>query len=348
MEEGELEQPLGLRGLLRRRAEASAPGGGRARVLAFDDGTYSTGTEERSAGERHWSRPPRRWVDVDVAPHTLDFEVAFTDGAGRAGFVASATVECVVEDPAAVARLAIRSVRPHIEPALKETVAEAGARVKSGKGDPTQALARSRHAAEAAARKALSKGLESRLPTWLSVRVASVSVRLDAETERHRHDLVERHRTSELIDADRQIQRKETTYAIEERQRWRDELLPHLTDPVRRTFEAVISNPTPENIAAVVSQMSEIDQADRQAVFAAFQRLIDKDFITEDTPIYQAFMGAFMEAVQRRPLGSGPPQLSGSGQPEQLEPAGDEGESSGDEPEPPPEEEPGDRDWTDR
>lgn len=335
---------------MNRRPAVPPAEGGRARVLVSPDGRYALAGEALTAGERHWAPAPQKWVDVDVTMHTLASEVSFGDAGGRAGFVASVDVQCSVEDPGAAARLGVRSVRGYLEPLLAEAVARAGASIATGAGDPVGALARARSDAERAVREELSGGWEAVLPPWLAARVVRVSVRLDADTERHRRELVHRQRTGELVDAGAVVKSKETEYEIEQRRRWREELSPHLENPARRQFEAVLSDPTPEKIAALVDRLEQVDQIGLRATVEIMQELIRKEY--PGTPEWEAVVDALRNVFQRLPGGASP-LLGGAKQADELEspdaehPPTIEGESTTD-PGPVVDEEPDDRDWSDR
>lgn len=262
---------------LRGRRELPSVGVGVELVLVDKDGKLAGG-REITGGEKYWARASS-WIKVDVAEHTLDFKIPFSDPTGRADFVAVVTVSVRIANSVDVAASAPSGVKGFIEPALGEAVASCASSVEpSSGGDPVAALNDSRRTAEAALRKSIrSENVD--LPSWLSASVKSVNVTFDEATKRHYDDLVRRARDGELFGATADNKTRETEHAIAIRSQWREALVPHLSDPATRSFEVVLADPSPQNIAKVVDQVNATDAIARERVYHVLSSLIDNDHL---------------------------------------------------------------------
>jgi hypothetical protein len=320
------------------------------RILIDGNGTFIDEAGRQSAGERYWSRA-RAWVNVDVSPHTLAYEIPLLDPAGRAGFVATVTVTCSVDDALAAARQGVTSVKSFLEPAIVNAVNRSYIENGPARPDPILALNDVRQQAEAAVRQSVEGERIEGSPEWLSARVASVLVRFDEETAKHHAELVGLARAGQVIDADAGNQDKERTHAIRTRAEWRDALVPYLSDPAKRAFEIVLSDPTDRNIAAVVAQVNDADRERRDALVNLLQTMIAKDYVDKGDPMYEAAVD-LLNSLRSGAYSAGPPAVEAGSQRRELgdaevvdEPDVIDAPEVIDEA---PEEEPGDRNWNDR
>ncbi len=110
--------------------------------------------------------------------------------------------------------------------------------------------------------------------SWLSASVKSVNVTFDGSTKRHYDDLVRRARDGELFGATADNKTRTTEHAIAMRSQWRKALVPHMSNPVTRSFEVVLADPSPQNIAKVVDQVNETDAIARERVYNVLSSLI--------------------------------------------------------------------------
>jgi hypothetical protein len=299
-EEGRFKAETGLLGRLRRRNDLEPLSGGYARVLLDEQGAPVLAGEQISAGQRYWSRA-RSWMKVDVRRHTLEYEIKFSDPSGQAGFVATITVACSVKDPKAAAVEAADSVKDVLVPALRGAIKRAsGTGSAIGDDDPVAALSTMRAHAERAAEEVV--GEVSGIPAWLSAEITAISVDFDAATAGHRDELVKRSRDGQLIVADGANKKIETTTSMEIREIVRNSLTPHLANPATRAIEVVASDPSPENIDALVATLNSVEADQQSATIALLQELIEKDYLDKEDPIYKAIVDVAAKVIRGEPF----------------------------------------------
>lgn len=300
-DQGELERVSGIIGRLKQRRDLPPAGPGFERILTNSDGSPVAAGERLSAGEKYWAQG-QGWIKVDVADHALAYELPFRDPHRGAGFTALITVTSRIIDSFAVARNGIASVKSFLEPALREAVIEACADFPSiDEHEPIVALNKMRQEAESLLRKSV-RGPVRGLPDWLSATVSSISVLFDPATEKHHDDLVKRARDSELIDADAGIKKKETSNVLALRDMWRRELEPHLSNPATRAFEVVFSDPSPQNIASVVTQLNEADRQYRGEVLNVLSTLIERQYVDKDDDTFKVAFEAIVSGLEGKPF----------------------------------------------
>lgn len=286
VEQGDLEPGSGLLGRLRRRHDLGSMDAGFARVLMVEDGSPIL-AHDLTGGERKWGRA-RSWVKVDVGYHTLDYVVAFSDSTSRAGFVARVNVRVRVRDAAEVARQGISSVKDFLLPAVRRVVVQASSQVEpTVDPDPILALGAMRAQAEVHVRRAV-QGPVRDLPSWLDAEFVSVALGFDDKTERHHAELVNIAHEGERIAADQANDEKRANAQLAVRAIWRKELLPHLSDPSRRVFEVAFADPTQQNLANAVEQVSAAELRLLIEGFDVLKKMVDNDYVDKDDPFYKA------------------------------------------------------------
>ena len=297
VEEQEFVTETGLLGRRRRRHDLEPLGAGYTRILLDDRGVPLHTGEQPSAGQRYWSRAGRSWVKVDLRPHILEYQIQFSDPTGRAGFIATVTVNSSVKDAEEVAKEGATSVKDILVPALREAIERASDKGHSvDKDDPVSALGTMRiHASKAA--KGLVGDVKG-IPSWLVAKVTAVSVDFDAATDSHRNELIKRSRDGQLIVAAGNNEKIEKTTAMEIRGIVRDSLTPHLANPATRAIEVVAGDPSPENINALVSTLNGIEGDQQRATIALLQELIDKDYLDKEDPIYKAIVDVAARVIR--------------------------------------------------
>jgi hypothetical protein len=347
VEQGELELASGLLDRLRRRRELMPVGPGSVRVLLDEDGMPIRSAAQLTGGEKRWSRA-RSWVRVDIGHHTLDYRIAFSDSSGRAGFVATIKVEATICDPAQAVQEGAAGVKGFLEPALARMVGEAdgGDGAAADSGNALDALMAMRRNAEAKVRAV--RGSVPELPRWLEAKVLSATVAFDGDTQRHHTDLVEAARRGQRVEADRERIEAEsineqtaTKGQIAIRKLWRDDLLENLSDPSRRVFEIAFANPTDANIARAVDAANQHEQQMAAGVIEVIQQMIDKNYIDKDDPIYRT-VAALGKRLQNVVLRSASPAIAAPDDQEGIDAPARPAEPQA------PEEQEGDRDFTDR
>lgn len=286
VEQGEVPTGGGLIGRVRRREDLAPLEAGFARVLLAADGS-PVPPGQRSAGEKRWGAA-RSWVKVDISHHTLEYAIPFSDPTGRVSFTARVGVRAAVGDPSEVARQGIVSVKDFLRPAVGQVVVEASGAIESQRDpDPIIALADTRKRADAAVRNAV-RGPVVTAPRWLVADFVSVSVGFDAATERHHAELIESARTGEMIVANQANDAKRAEANLAVRAIWRKELLPHLSDPAARIFEVAFADPTRQNLANAVDQVTSSELQYMLQGFEVLRTMVDKDFVDKDDPVYAA------------------------------------------------------------
>ncbi len=282
-QQGELETGGGPLGRMRQRRQLPAAGAGHRLVLIDEQGQpRSSGT----AGVKYWAQG-RAWVKVDVSDHVLQYTIPFSDLTGRAGFLAAIKVRSNVTDANLVTQSAVTSVKGYLEPALHETaIAAAGESAHAEGKDPVAALTDLQHNVESMLREAMVGKPVAGVPSWLNTCVESVVVTLDTATARHREDLVRSSRTGELLDAQAVNEIKQADHTVKLRDLWRKALGPHMTDPVARAVEVMISNPSPSNIASVSNQLNNAEIGLQEKILDVLDTLIESGYLhgTGDLP----------------------------------------------------------------
>lgn len=288
VEQGELPPGSGLRLRARRRPELGPLDAGFVRVLVGDDGSMIA-EHARTGGERQWSRP-RSWIKIDVGDHTLEYEVPFFDPTGRIELKARVSVRASVCDPTEVAARGIVSVKKDLESAIQEVVYGAVDATKPVRErDAVSALNESRRRAEVSVRSA-ARGTVPDVPRWLDAKFLSVSVSLDGATSRQRADLVGSEFKGQKIDAEALNDAKSARAEAAIRAIWRDELLPYLSDPTQRVFEVAFADPSRENLARAVDQVSGAELRLLSEGFELLQTMVEKDYVDKDDPFYTAIV----------------------------------------------------------
>lgn len=344
VERGELEATSGLFARGRRRKDLGPVESGFVRLLIGDDGSPLP-SNDLTAGEKHWARP-RSWIKVDIGYHTLDYTVGLSDPTGRAGFTARVSVRASVCDAGGVTRQGVTSVRDFVLPAVRRAVVQAGSVIEpSVKQNPIAALTETRQRADAGVRS-LADGPVSGIPDWLEAEFVSVTLDFDDATRRHLAELVDRTRQGELVDVDSVVQAKKTKAELAMRTLWREELLPHLSDPAQRVFEVAFANPTQANLAKAVDQVSHEEMVLVSEGFELLKTMVNNDYVDKDDPFYAAIL-AMNEKMSHLYLRGTAAALSAGSTKAELPTAGDEPPTDALDHDPPDvEEERGDRDWT--
>lgn len=333
VEEGELDAGSGLRARLRRRQELTPVSPGFKRVLLDADGSPVTSDRQFTPGEKRYTRA-RRWARVDIRHHRLEHRLHFSDPSGHAGFDANIAVDASVSNPTAMFEYGgACSVKDVIVPALQRSISDV---CDSGQAAPdsddVHALARLRLMTQQQLRKLESKPLGDS-PNWLTVSIQTVSVDFDDATQQHHDRLMRLEQQGQVIEASSKNEEKETAGKIKIRGLWRKDLLPRLSDSSQRVFEQVYANPTDANIAAAVTQANERELMILQEVLRSYENLAKDGFVDKDDPTIRALAGL----VNRLPS-----LIAGA------EPALPDGEErAGVYAAPPPEDQPGDRDFSD-
>jgi hypothetical protein len=347
VEQGELEAASGLRARLRRRQELAPVSSGFERVLLAEDGSPLLGNDPLTPGEKRYTRA-RSWVRVDTGHHRLEYRVGISDPGGSADFLATIAVEATIVDAIEAVRHGASSVKDSLEPTLRRAVVDAG---ESGEtvtdSNRHAALTSMRRNARAQIGELEGQKLKG-LPVWLSATILSTTVDFDEKTKRHYEQLVELAQQGQVIEATSENDQKRTKGEITVRGLWREDLLPHLSNPSRRVFEQVMANPTDENIATAVRQADERELILLQEVINAFQMAAKEGFVEKDDPTIRALAGF----VGRLPqiISGGEPGLA-EGEARKTIDAdarpGDKHDTIDADPVPGPEEQTGDRDFSD-
>jgi len=290
VERGELEAISRLRTRLGRRHELAPVGPGFERVLLAEDGSPLRASERLTPGEKRFG-PARSWIRVDVGHHQLEYRISFSDPSGAADFIAVTTVDAVVVDAAEAVRHGASSVRGSLEPALRRAVVGAGESVETvTDNDRLAALKNMRRNARTKVRELEAQPL-SGPPEWLSATILSTAVDFDERTKRRYDQLDDLVQEGEVIDHTSENERKRTRGEITVRKLWRDDLLPNLSNPSRRIFEQVMANPTDANIATAVRQADERELLLLQEVVHAFEMAAKEGFVEKDDPTIIALAG---------------------------------------------------------
>lgn len=345
VEEAELAPASGLLDRVLRRRELSPVEAGFVRVLVGEDGKMRSAGQSPSPGEKRWGRT-QKWIKVDVGHHTLEYAIPFLDPSGKVGFTATVSVSVTVSDPQAAAGEGSRSVKSLLMPLLRDEVIRAASQIQPAAApngedpEPIAMLTSARQHADETVREALTRGPHNQ-PGWLSLQVVSVSVAFDEQTARHHAELVERARRGELIEAGAMNDRREAEGSVMVRDVWRKSLLPHLSNPSQRVFEVAFANPTDQNIAMVSAQATANELALLSQALEMIETMVEKNMVDKDDPIYATIKtisgrldGVFLPGVSPVPIA---PAASKQGLDAPTDVLQD----------PQPEEEPGDRDWSD-
>jgi hypothetical protein len=340
-DEGEFKAEGGLLGRLRRRHNLEPVSGGYARVLLDEEGAPVLTGDQMSAGQKYWSRA-RSWVKVDVRRHTLEYEIRFSDPSGRAGFIATITATCSVKDPEMAVVEGAEGVKDVVVPALRAAIKRVSNTSPDIEGDdPVKTLSAMRVRASQSADEVV--GQVPGVPAWLSAEITAVSVDFDAATASHRDELIRRSRDGQLIIADGENKKIETNTSMEIREIVRTSLTPHLANPATRAIEVVASDPSPENINALVNALNGVEAAQQSATIALLQELIEKDYLDKEDPIYKAIVDVAARVIRgesfseaRSSLGTGTPAkeiTAGEGEldPESEDPPSNSEEAGGSE-----------------
>lgn len=325
-ETGELEATGGLFGRLGRRHNLEPLGGGFTRILLDEHGRAIFSGDQLSAGQKYWARA-RSWVKIDTGTHRLAYDVEFSDPSGSAGFVAKMTVTASVQDAEGAAQDGCTSAEEILVPVLREAIEVAGGKATApAGGDPIETLSSAREQARAAARKLVGK--EPNVPNWLAAKVTAVSVDFDTTTAKHHADLVEKKHGGHLIEAKGEHDQKEMEGTLKVRDIVRENLAPHLRDSLGREIEAVVANPSTENLNAFASKISEGDMARQEAGITFIKALMDGNYIDKDDPVHVALLEMSSQLIKS--LSANPAQALGSGQskPEIEAEAGDDGDDA--------------------
>jgi hypothetical protein len=350
-EQGELEPGSGLRARLRRREELAPLGPGFVRVLLAHDGTPLVGDKQLTPGEKRYLRA-RSWIRVDVGHHRLDYRVRFSDPSGSADFVATISVDVAVRDAVEFVRQGSYSVKDVLEPALRRAVAEAG---ESGDSDDAlldedQSKVLKQMRKQARERIAMLQREPVRgVPSWLAATVEATAVEFDERTQRHHDELVAVAQAGRVNAATAKNDEDKVRFQIRTRQLWREDLIPHLSDPSRRVFEQVLDNPTSANIERAVNQANDRELLLLQQVIGSFESMAKEGIVEKDDPGVRAFVAL----VQRLPemfTGGGAALPAGTPSPVLDAESGrvvDAEAEAETEVTPAPEERPGDRDFSD-
>jgi hypothetical protein len=179
---------------------------GRAIIFQTKSGDYTEMHADSTAGERLFANPTS-WVEVDIAPHTLTYEIPFKDPTGSRGFIASVSVESQIIDAPAAVKDGARSVKAYVLPALETIVAGVGEQVTPAatEGAPVlvgDALAQ----AQARLRTIVNQEIEE-LPAWLRTQIRSAQVDLDAVTKEHHARIVGEQHTGEVTEMETIVRR---------------------------------------------------------------------------------------------------------------------------------------------
>lgn len=327
-EKGELQAARGLLGRLGRRHDLEPLDGGFARILLDEQGNPIVSGEQISAGQKYWARA-RSWVKIDIGTHRLQYDVEFSDPSGSAGFIAEISVTASVKDAAGAAQDGCTSAEEILVPVLREAIEVASGKAASPTGDgPITALSSAREQARAAARKLV--GREPDVPAWLAAQVKAVSVDFDSTTAKHYADLVDKKHGSHLIEAEGEHDQRKAELMLKIRGIVRESLEPHLRDPVGRQIEAVIAEPSTENLNAFASKMAAGDLARQQAGITLIETLMDKDYVDKDDPLHVALLKMGPKLIESLSADPQPALGSGSSPPEIEAEAGNEGEQGRD------------------
>jgi len=313
-EKGELQAASGLLGRLGRRHDLEPLDGGFARILLDEHGAPVASGKQLSAGQKYWARA-RSWVKIDTRAHRLEYDVEFSDRSGSAGFVAKIAVTASVVNAQGAAKDGCTSAGEILVPVLSEAIEVAtGRTAPPSEGNPVADLNAAREQASAAARKLVGKPLKA--PKWLSATVDAVSIEFDQVTAKRHADLIETRHGSHLIEAEGENKQIEAETEMKLRDIVRTSLEPHLRDSVGREIEAVVSNPSTENINAFAAKMADGEGERQQALFAVVQQLIDKDYLDKDDPIYRTLVEVSSKALEGMYGGQSPALSAGDTPPE--------------------------------
>jgi hypothetical protein len=307
VEQGELEPGSGLRARLRRREELAPLGAGFVRVLLAEDGTPLVGDKQLTPGEKRYMRA-RSWIRVDVGHHRLDYGVDFSDPSGRADFTATIAVDVAVCDAVELVRQGVTNVRDVLEPALRRAVADVGesgeAPAAESVDDQIAALTTMRQRARARIRGLEEQPLRG-LPSWVTATVVSTVVDFDEGTRSHYDQLVRLAQQGQVIGASAKNDELRTIGELTVRRLWREDLLPHLSDPSRRVFEQAFAKPTAENIAMAVGQANQREMVLLQEVVRSFETMAKEGIVEKDDPGIRAFVGLVQRLPEMLPGGGG-------------------------------------------
>lgn len=351
VEQGELEPGSGLRARLRRREELAPLGAGFVRVLLAEDGTPLVGDKQLTPGEKRYMRA-RSWLRVDVGHHRLDYRVVFSDPSGHADFTATVAVDAVVRDAVELVREGVTNVKDVLEPALRRAVADAGetgeAPASGSVEDQIAALTAMRQQARSRIRGLEEQPLRG-LPAWLGAMVISTVVDFADGTRGHYDQLVKLAQHGQVIGATAKNEELRTLGELTVRRLWREDLLPHLSDPSRRVFEQAFAKPTAENIAIAVEQANDREMVLLQEVIRSFENMATQGIVEKDDPGIRAFV-ALVHRLPEMFTGGGTALPAGVSNPALHAESGgvvDAEAEAATEVTPPPEDRPGDPDFTD-
>jgi translation elongation factor EF-G len=339
VDQGELKVASGLRARLSRRQELAPVGPGFERVLIAKDGTPLVDDNQRTPGEKRYKQACS-WVSVDVGHHRLEYRVAFSDPSGHADFITTIAVDTVVVDAVAAVRSGASSVKDALEPTLRHVVVAAGesgeavtgSRESDASTRKSDTLTNMRQRARAKVRQLEGESLEG-LPSWLSATILSTTVDFDDGTRRHYNNLVGLEQQGQVIDVTSENDKKVAQGKIVVGDLWRENLLPHLSDSSQRVFEEVFTNPTEENISRAIDKANQRELALLHEVMRSFEMATKDGFFDKDDPTIRALAGFVRHQLE---TASGSGQTLVEGETHEVLDA-----------DPPPEDQSGDRDFSD-
>lgn len=320
-DQGELEAPGGLFGLLTKKQELPVVSGGFRLVLIDKHGKPISSADRPTAGEKRFAGA-RSWVKVDVSAHMLEHTVSFRDPTGQVGLQAAVSVRCSVIDPCAVAEKPPGSVGRIVQTALREAIARIASEAAPStdqSADTVAALTEARRSAEQQLRQALVGKACTLAEPAIEAEVESVSVSFDDATQEYYTQLIAGVRDDTMRGAERGREVTETAHEIGLRKQWRDALTPYLSNPALAALELVFADPSQQNIAKVVDHLNSTEESMREQVFHVLSSLIEKDHLHKTSEL-PAAVDAIMGSWQRRQQ----PSLSAPSSPNVIEAGAEE------------------------
>lgn len=231
------------------------------------------------------------WALVDVTEHLLDVRIPITDPHVAATFVATVSFGVRVENAGEFVISGARRPRAYVEPVIRRTVKDLLVGLPWPEKDvpafvdlgPRKQVVEDR----------LSE-LEHRKPESIEgflVRIASVQVEPDPSTAEHQRDLWSRRRQLEMNQARAAVEAERASQDLTIRRMYREQLAPLLLDPTVRVLEAVLENPSSENIRCAITQLAEREREQQAVLRQLLSTLLEGNYLDIDRQDQAAIVG---------------------------------------------------------
>ncbi|GAA1515044.1 hypothetical protein [Kribbella lupini] len=226
-----------------------------------------------TGGERTFGQF-RSWVLVDVRTQELVFEYDNLWSTSYASYLITVHLQASVADAKQLVASGTSSLdtfcRPKVAAAVKQALRDTV--FPDGKiADPVNQM---RALAENSLHAKMVAKLLPDLPDWLDLSVTDISVRNDADAEKHVKGLRGHLNSKDVIIASGLNDLTRTKLDLRKRELVRNALSAHMSDSSVALLEAIWDNPTTKNIAAASDRMREKElgeQANFRALLAVIQ-----------------------------------------------------------------------------